>query len=70
MKVKGLRRRRDTDFERRVNEMLSVRDKKAAELDIEASLIASRAVIETIAAEEGDNEGLLMKWQKECLGMA
>lgn len=68
-KVKGLRRRRDSDFERRVNEILEVRDKKAAELDIESSLIASRAVIESLAIEDEGSEGLLLRWQKECLGL-
>jgi ribonuclease D len=68
-KMKGLRRRRDSDFEVRVNEMIAVRDKKAAELNIDSSLIASRGVIETLAIGEGDCEGLLLKWQKECLGL-
>ncbi|MEP4078512.1 ribonuclease D [Haloferula sp.] len=68
-KLKGLRRRRDGDFERRVNEMIAVRDRKAAELDIESSLIASRAVIETLAIGGEGSEGLLLNWQKECLGL-
>lgn len=69
VKVKGLRRRRDSDFERRVNEILAVRDKKAAELDIESSLIGSRAVIESLAIGDEGSEGLLLTWQKECLGL-
>ncbi|MFC7336524.1 ribonuclease D [Haloferula chungangensis] len=67
-RIKGLRRRRDSDFEQKVNEMLAVRDKKAAELDIDSSLIASRAVIEALAIGGETSEGLLLNWQKECLG--
>ena len=70
IKLKGLRRRRDGDFERRVNEMIAVRDQKAAELDIDSSLIASRAVIEALAAGGEDSDGLLLNWQKGCLGLS
>jgi ribonuclease D len=68
-KIKGLRRRRDGDFESRVNEIIATRDRKAAELDIDSSLIASRAVIEAMAIGDETSEDLLLNWQKECLGL-
>lgn len=67
VKLKGLRRRRDSDFESKVNRMIAVRDRKAKELDIESSLIASRAVIECFASDEEEAAGMLLKWQRECL---
>lgn len=67
VKLKGLRRRRDSDFESRVSEIIAIRDRKAAELDIDSSLIASRAVIEMLAIGGEDSDGLLLKWQKACL---
>ncbi|MGB6222555.1 ribonuclease D [Haloferula sp.] len=68
-KIKGLRRRRDSDFENRVNEMLAIRDRKAEELEIDSSLIASRAVIETLMSDDEGADDLLLKWQKECLDL-
>ncbi|MEM1083481.1 MAG: hypothetical protein AAGI48_05125 [Verrucomicrobiota bacterium] len=67
VKLKGMRRRRDSEFESRVNGMIAVRDRKAKSLDIESSLIASRAVIETLASGEEEVSDLLLSWQRECL---
>lgn len=68
-RVKGLRRRRDKDFDERVARMIKERNTVAGRLDIEPSLIASRAVIESLAADEPEAQAQLMHWQRECLGM-
>jgi ribonuclease D len=65
----GKRRKRDRDFERKVDELIARREKIAAELDIEGSLIAPRAVLECLTAGEGSPSELLLKWQCECLGL-
>ncbi len=63
------RRKRDRDFEMRVDEWLGRRDKVAAKLGIEGSLIAARAALESMAAGEAGADDLLLAWQRECLGM-
>lgn len=68
-RIRGKRRRRDKDFDRRVAEMIGVRDRRAGELDIDPSLIASRAVIEGLAAGEDEAREQVMNWQAECLGI-
>ncbi|MGD7654369.1 MAG: ribonuclease D [Verrucomicrobiales bacterium] len=65
----GKRRRRDRDFDRRVDELIRSRDAAAKDLDIEGSLIASRAVLESLAAGEGEPQDFLLKWQVGCLGV-
>ena len=64
----GKRRKRDRDFERRVDDLIKAREQAAAKLDIEGSLIAPRAVLEALAAGESDPSSLLLNWQRECLG--
>ncbi len=64
------RRKRDKDFDRRVEEFLRTREQAAAKLDIEGSLIAPRAVLETLAAGEAQPGDLLLKWQCACLNLA
>ncbi len=65
----GKRRKRDRDFENRVNELIKARESAASKLDIEGSLIAPRAVLEAIAAGESKPSDLLLKWQSECLAL-
>jgi len=65
----GKRRKRDKDFERKVDELIKTRETVAADLDIEGSLIAPRAVLESLAAGESVAEDVLLSWQRECLGM-
>jgi ribonuclease D len=67
---RGQKRRRDSGFERRLEGLLKTRDRVAAELDIEGSLIAARAMLESIAAEEVSPAESLLRWQLDCLGMA
>jgi len=64
------RRKRERDFERRLDALLADRERAAAKLGIEGSLIAPRAVLESIADETADPATLLLRWQRECLGIA
>ena len=66
-RVRGLRRRRDADFDRRVAEIIARRDRIARELDLEGSLLASRAMIESLAAGEEGAEEQFLGWQKALL---
>ena len=65
----GKRRKRDRDFERKVDALINAREQAAAKLDIEGSLIAPRAVLESLAAGDAKPADVLLKWQRECLGM-
>jgi ribonuclease D len=66
---KSQRRKRDRDFERKVEELLKTRDLAAAELDIDGALIASRAALECVAAGETNATALLMQWQRDILNL-
>jgi ribonuclease D len=63
------RRKRDRDFERRLEDLLKRRDAAGAKLGIEGSLIAPRAALELLAAGEATPSELLLNWQRECLGI-
>jgi ribonuclease D len=63
------RRKRDRDFERRVEALIKTRDKAAAKLDIESSLIAPRAILESIATGEVEPADVLLQWQCARMGM-
>jgi ribonuclease D len=65
----GKRRKRDRDFERKVDEFIKTRQEVASSLDIEGSLIAPRATLEAIAEESVAPAEVLLKWQCACLGM-
>ena len=65
----GKRRKRDRDFDRKVDALIKTREQAAAKLDIEGSLIAPRAVLECLAAGDAEPSDVLMKWQRECLGL-
>jgi len=65
----GKRRKRDRDFDRKLDRLLKVRETLAAKLDIEGSLIAPRATLESLAADEVEPEEVLLNWQRECLGL-
>jgi ribonuclease D len=64
------RRKRDREFDQRVDALIQSREQVATALDIEGSLIASRAILESIAAGEVLPMDVLLDWQRECLGMA
>ncbi len=61
------RRKRDRDFDDRVDAIIATRNKTAAELEIDGSLLASRSAIESIASDEASPNEVLMKWQRELL---
>lgn len=63
------RRKRDRDFDRRVDQLLKAREDVASKLDIEGSLVAPRAVLEALAADEVTPHQVLLTWQRECLGI-
>jgi ribonuclease D len=65
----GKRRKRDRDFDRKVEILLRSREKVASKLDIEGSLIAPRAILENLAAGESQPSEVLLKWQCECLSL-
>ena len=56
--------------DRRLDALISDRDRTAAKLDIESALIAPRALLETIAANEADPAELLLNWQRQVLGLS
>lgn len=63
------RRKRDRDFERQVDEMIKIREQAAGKLDLEASLIAPRSVLEGLVAGDVRPADALLGWQRECLGL-
>lgn len=65
----GKRRKRDRDFDRKVDELIKAREEAATKLDIEGSLIAPRAILESLAAGDARPSEVLLKWQRGCLGM-
>jgi ribonuclease D len=65
----GKRRKRDRDFDRKLDLLLKIRETQAAKLDIDGSLIAPRATLEALAADEAVPSEVLLKWQRECLDL-
>ncbi|NWK56262.1 HRDC domain-containing protein [Verrucomicrobiaceae bacterium N1E253] len=68
-KIRGQRRRKDRQFDARLNKLIAKRNKVAEGLDIDGSLIAPRAPLEALAAGNEGAESLLMNWQRELLGI-
>ena len=66
---RGKKRIKDANFDRRVAEIMNQRDKVAAEIDIDSSLLINRALMESIAASEVEPADVLMKWQLQLLGL-
>jgi ribonuclease D len=56
--------------EKRAEALKKERDRVALELDLDPSMIASRATLETIAARPSAVGELLMPWQRELLGLS
>ncbi len=67
-KAKG-KRVKDEAFDARVDAMIKQRDAAAEELDIDSSLIISRALIDALAANEVEPSEVLMKWQIGLMGL-
>lgn len=68
-RVKGMRSRRPKDFDDKLEAMMSRRNQAAKELDIDSSLIAPRAALESIAAEHEQPADVLLNWQKKLLDL-
>lgn len=68
-RVKSARSRKDQDFESKLQKQLNNRNTKAKTLGIDPSLLGSRSVWEQIVAGRGAPEELLMRWQREQLGV-
>ena len=66
---RGRRRKKNSAFDRRLDDLISARDSNAASLDIDGSLIAPRSVLEQLAAEEAAPADVLLNWQIDCLGV-
>ncbi|HEX5789678.1 MAG TPA: ribonuclease D [Luteolibacter sp.] len=66
-KIKTPRTKRAGDFDQKLERFIKARDKAAASLDIEGSLIAPRAALEAIAGGQAEPAELLLKWQLGCL---
>ncbi len=68
VKARG-KRLKDEAFEARVDALIERRDSVAEGLDIDSSLIISRALIEALSAHEVEPADVLMKWQMEVMGI-
>ena len=67
--IRSPRRRKDSEFDDRLNTLMAQRDKVAESLDIDSSLIASRAPLEALASNQDGAEKLLMNWQRQLMGI-
>jgi ribonuclease D len=63
------RSERNTEAERRFDELKAKRDRLAAGLNIDPSLLGSRAVLERIAEDASRAPELLLNWQRQLLGV-
>ncbi len=68
--VKRFQNRWTAEEERRADAFKKVRDRVAADLDLDPSIIAPRATLEAIAARPGAADELLMPWQRDLLGLS
>ena len=72
-KIRGKRRRLDEDFDRKVAALQKVRDAAARDLDIDPSLIVTRAAMESLCLpdeyEPADPQAVLMSWQRALLNL-
>ena len=64
-----LHKPRTRNLEKRVEELKQRRDRRAMELELDPSFIASRGALESIAAEESRTSEILVDWQRELLDL-
>lgn len=57
------------DFDRRLKDLKTRRDKLAADLQLDPSLIAPKTILENLAANNPDILAKMMPWQRELLGV-
>ncbi len=68
-RIRGERRKKDEKFEKKLDELMALRNTVAADLDIESSLIAARASLEHIAADTAEVGQVLLPWQQDLLSL-
>jgi len=68
--LRSISRRPSEAERRRFVELQKRRDSRAAELDIDPTLIASRAVLSELAHDWDKHSSALMGWQRELLTLA
>lgn len=64
---KRLKRSQDPDFEADLKKLISERNKIAADLELDPSIIASRAVLEKIVGKIDSPKEILLNWQFKLL---
>ena len=67
--VKKFHARWTAEEEKRVEALKTVRDQRAAELDLDPSMIAPRATLEALASRPEAAAELLLPWQRELLSV-
>jgi ribonuclease D len=63
------RQKRNSAFESKLDALIKTRNTVAESLDIDGSLIAPRAVLEALAADQADAADVLLNWQRQCLNL-
>ena len=66
-KPKVVRAKRDPEYEEKVDRIISAKNTVAEELDIDSSLLSSRATIEAIVRGDLEAEACMMSWQYALL---
>ena len=66
-RIKGVRSRRPKDFDAKLDALMDCRNKVAEGLEIDPSLIAPRAALETLAGGQEKASDLLLDWQRKLL---
>lgn len=64
---KRVRGKRDPNAEKRFERLRARRDKSASEVEIDPTLIGSRATLERVAAEPQSASEILLRWQRRLL---
>jgi ribonuclease D len=57
------------EMRQRTEELRRRRDRGAIQLELEPTVVAPRAALEAVAADEGNAETLLVPWQRKLLGI-
>lgn len=68
-KIRLPKRRRDDAFDEKVNVLLALRDSKAEALNLEPSVLASRAMLEELVRNPETGADQLMLWQRQVMGL-
>jgi ribonuclease D len=69
VKRRGTGTRPNAQTLKRIEHLRRERDHAARDLNLEASVIAPRAALESIAADEDRSDALLLPWQQQLLGL-